>query len=60
MTHHRENRAGAPNSSDVTPESLDEATGLPWPQTWPGIYAFVLILFALWVILLVVLERSFS
>jgi hypothetical protein len=60
MTHHRENQAGAPKSSGSAPESLDEATGLPWPPTWPGIYAFVLILFALWVILLVVLERSFS
>jgi hypothetical protein len=53
MTDHHDDRAGAP-------ESLDEATGLPWPKTWPAVYAFVLICFSLWVILLVVLERSFS
>ena len=41
-------------------EPQDEATGLPWPRTWPGVYAVVLICFVAWVVLLVVLERSFS
>jgi hypothetical protein len=59
MTHHDDNRAGAPKSSDPALEPLDEATGLPWPQTWRGVYAFVLICFTLWVLFLVVLERSF-
>jgi hypothetical protein len=60
MTDHDLDRAGAPKSSDPALESLDQATGLPWPRTWRGVYAFVLICFTLWVILLVVLERSFS
>ncbi len=37
----------------------DEATGLPWPRTWPGVYVVVLICFVAWVVLLVVLERSY-
>ena len=41
-------------------QPLDEETGLPWPRTWPGVYAVVLICFVAWVVLLVVLERSFS
>ena len=38
----------------------DDATGLPWPRTWPGVYAVVLIGFVAWVVLLVALERGFS
>jgi hypothetical protein len=60
MTHHDNDRAGSPNSSAPELETLDEATGLPWPQSWPPVYAFVLICFAIWVAILVVLERSFS
>ena len=41
-------------------EPQDVATGLPWPRTWRGVYAVVLICFVAWVVLLVVLERSFS
>lgn len=41
-------------------EPPDEATGLPWPRTWPGVYAVVMICFVAWVLLLVVLERSYS
>ena len=41
-------------------EAADGATGLPWPRTWPGVYLFVLGCFVAWVVLLVVLERSFS
>jgi hypothetical protein len=60
MTDLHDDRAGAPKSSDPALESLDQATGLPWPQSWQGVYAFVLVCFTLWVILLVLLERSFS
>jgi hypothetical protein len=45
-----------PVLADQTP---DEATGLPWPRTWPGVYAVVMICFVAWVVLLVVLERSY-
>ena len=56
MTIHDE-PTGPPASAD---EPLDEATGLPWPRTWPGVYAVVVISFVVWVVLLVVLERSYS
>jgi hypothetical protein len=38
----------------------DEATGLPWPTTWPGVYAVVLVSFVVWVALLAALKLSFS
>src|SRR5262249_16546792 len=60
MTHHDDNRASAPDSGEGELEALDEATGLPWPRSWRGVYAFVLVCLALWVTMLVVLERSFS
>ncbi len=41
-------------------EPPDEATGLPWLRTWPAVYALVLICFVTWVVLLAVLERSYS
>jgi hypothetical protein len=41
-------------------EPPDGATGLPWLRTWPAVYAFVLICFITWVVLLAVLERSYS
>jgi hypothetical protein len=41
-------------------EPPDGETGLPWLRTWPGVYAFVLICLITWVVLLVVLERSYS
>jgi hypothetical protein len=45
----------------VPPVELeDEATGLPWPRTWPGVYSVVLFCFVTWVLLLVVLELRFS
>jgi uncharacterized RDD family membrane protein YckC len=47
---------GPPNPADLPPE---EATGLPWPRTWPGIYAVVMICFVAWVVLLVALERGY-
>jgi len=49
-----------PHPTDPADEPQDESTGLPWPRTWPGVYAVVMICFVAWVVLLVVLERSFS
>ena len=60
MTIHDDDRAGPPHPPDPADEPPDGATGLPWPRTWPGVYAVVLICFVAWVVLLVVLERSFS
>ncbi len=57
MTITDDDRAGPPGPADEPP---DGETGLPWPRTWPGVYAVVLICFVAWVVLLVVLERSFS
>jgi len=37
-----------------------EATGLPWPRTWKGVYLFVLGSFLLWVALLVALTEFFA
>ena len=56
-----------PNNADpssgppgLAEEPLDEATGLPWPRTWPGVYLVVLGSFVTWVVLLVALEMVFS
>jgi hypothetical protein len=38
----------------------DDATGLPWPRSWFGVYALVLTCFVAWVALLVALELFFS
>lgn len=42
-----------------TPED-DRHTGLPGLRSWPAVYGFVLGVFALWVVLLTVLSRTFS
>lgn len=50
-------------SSGTTPGSADlndRETGLPLLRSWPAIYAFVLVAFALWVGLLIALSRMFS
>jgi hypothetical protein len=60
MTPENDDRAGPSKPGAPVLEPLDTATGLPWPRTWPGVYTVVLICFVVWVILLVVLERSFS
>ncbi len=60
MTIHDVDFAGPPQPPVLADEPLDGATGLPWPRTWPAVYAVVLICFVAWVSLLVVLERSFS
>ncbi len=59
MTIRDDDRAEPPHPSDRAEEPPDGATGLPWPRKWPGVYALVLICFVVWVILLVVLERSY-
>jgi len=38
----------------------DEATGLPWLESWVSVYVFVTGCFVAWVVLLVVLELVFS
>ncbi len=38
----------------------DDDTGFPGLRTWPRVYAFVLLTFALWVVLLIALTRAFS
>ena len=42
------------------PKPNDETTGFPGLRTWRGVYTFVLVTFALWVVLLIVLTRMFS
>jgi len=42
------------------PKPSDEKTGFPGLRTWRGVYTFVLITFALWIALLVLLTRMFS
>jgi hypothetical protein len=37
-----------------------EGTGLPGFKTWPAVYAFVMVTFLIWVVLLEVLMRAFS
>ncbi len=38
----------------------DDSTGLPFAQSWSRVYAYVTLLFFLWVGLLLVLARAFS
>jgi len=45
---------------DTPPPVDDHETGLPGLQSWPAVYAFVLVSFALWVALLVALSKAFS
>jgi hypothetical protein len=42
------------------PESNDKFTGLRGLRTWRSVYLFVLIAFAVYVALLVLLERMYS
>ena len=46
----------------MTPEvkPSDESTGLPVLRTWRSVYAFVLVIFAVWIALLIALTRAFS
>jgi hypothetical protein len=45
---------------DLVDNSGDQATGLPWLNTWRGVYIFVLGCFVIWVGLLVALTAIFS
>ena len=38
----------------------DDETGLPVLRTWPAVYIFVLVTFAVWAALLWLLTRTFS
>ena len=38
----------------------DALTGLPGLRTWPRVYAFVVVSFIVWVVLLAVLPRLFA
>ena len=42
------------------PKPSDEGTGLPGLRTWRAVYAFVLLVFALWIALLIALTKVFS
>ena len=51
------------NQTDLPNESAaaeDQSTEFPGLSTWPRVYAFVLISFAVWVALLTLLSRAFS
>ena len=41
-------------------EKDTESTGLPWLESWAGVYALVFGCFVTYVVLLVVLKRAFS
>ena len=43
---------------DPTPN--DESTGFPGLRTWRGVYTFVLVTFAVWILLLIALTRAYS
>ena len=58
MIDRDESVLGSTRPTSKPPE--DEATGLPWPQSWRGVYGFVLGVFVLWVTLLTVLTQSYS
>lgn len=45
---------------NLEPSSRDEETGLPGLRTWRAVYVWVLVLFAVDILLLVALERMFS
>jgi hypothetical protein len=40
--------------------SQNDATGLPWPHSWLGVYVLVIASFVTWVGLLVAFELIFS
>ncbi len=43
----------------MTPPREDEDTGLPWPRSWGGVYALVMLVFIAWVGLLAGLTGMF-
>jgi hypothetical protein len=49
----------SPNATEPSAREA-EATGLPWPRTWPGVYLLVIGSFMLWIALLVALTDFFA
>jgi hypothetical protein len=49
-----------PPAGAAVKDKDDEATGLPWPASWAGVYALVVGCFVAYVVLLVALKRVFS
>jgi len=43
---------------DLTPN--DDTTGFPGLRTWRGVYTFVLVVFAIFIVLLIALTRAYS
>jgi hypothetical protein len=43
---------------DPTPN--DDTTGFPGLHTWRGVYTFVLVVFAIFIVLLIALTRAYS
>jgi hypothetical protein len=50
----------SPDQSPTAASQADESTGVPGLRTWPVVYLLVFISFAVWVGLLLALERFFS
>ena len=53
------NHSGSTGNGILTSKPEEETTGFPWLRTWRAIYVLVLVLFALYVVLLIALERKF-
>lgn len=53
-------RDDPPGSQNPRPSGDDDATGFPGLRTWRAVYVFVLTLFAVYILLLIALERMFS
>jgi hypothetical protein len=60
MTLYDDDSTQLPHLPAGAVEPPDGSTGLPWPRTWPGVYALVMGCFVAWVVLLVMLERWFA
>lgn len=45
-------------SSEITANE-EKTTGLPWPKTWNGAYALVIVHFFFWIALLLVLKELY-
>jgi hypothetical protein len=55
-----ENAKGTPSRRGGADPKADESTGLPFLRTWSAVYVFVMVSFAVYVLLLIVLEGWFS
>ena len=52
--------AGRPPAGARAAATGDEATGLPWLESWASVYALVVGCFVTYVVLLVALKQAFS